>query len=141
MSSLELQLKNTLLLDLYQNLCFNGSTPLFAENGDGGSGFAGAAASASGFDFGVDPNIDPELALALRVSMEEERARQEAAAKKAAEDAARQENVEEPASRADDATMIDHVNVSAPEENKKTTDSAVDVSSTSIVDICLCVQP
>ncbi|XP_024017351.1 26S proteasome non-ATPase regulatory subunit 4 homolog [Morus notabilis] len=104
------------------------STPVFTGDGDGGSGFAAAAAAAaasggaSGFEFGVDPNIDPELALALRVSMEEERARQEAAAKRAAEEAARQEKGEESSSKAEDATMTDHVNDSASEENKKTTD-------------------
>ncbi|EXB39295.1 26S proteasome non-ATPase regulatory subunit 4 [Morus notabilis] len=90
----------------------------------GAAAAAAAAASggASGFEFGVDPNIDPELALALRVSMEEERARQEAAAKRAAEEAARQEKGEESSSKAEDATMTDHVNDSASEENKKTTD-------------------
>ncbi|KAF3434689.1 hypothetical protein FNV43_RR21774 [Rhamnella rubrinervis] len=101
------------------------STPVFTDDGDGGRGFAAVGSSASGFDFGVDPNLDPELALALRVSMEEERARQEAAAKRAAEEAGGQDKGEEPSSNAEDATMSD-VNVSAPEENKKITDSAID---------------
>lgn len=70
--------------------------------------------------------------------MEEERARQEAAAKRAAEEAGRQDRGEEPSSIAEDATMSD-VNVSAPEENKKTTDSAIDVSSSSILR-CVCVS-
>ncbi|GMY05465.1 26S proteasome non-ATPase regulatory subunit 4 homolog [Fagus crenata] len=103
------------------------STPVFTGDGEGGSGFAAAAAAAaasvgaSGFDFDVDPNIDPELALALRVSLEEERARQEAAAKRAAEEASRQEKGEEPSSNAEDATMAEQVNVTAPEENNKAT--------------------
>jgi 26S proteasome regulatory subunit N10 len=101
------------------------STPVFTDDGDEGRGFAAVGSSASGYDFGVDPNLDPELALALRVSMEEERARQEAAAKRAAEEAGRQDRGEEPSSNAEDATMSE-VNVSAPEENKKITDSAID---------------
>ncbi|KAL9654992.1 hypothetical protein ABK040_008779 [Willaertia magna] len=52
----------------------------------GGAGMMGAGvggttteggASASDFEFGVDPNVDPELAMAIRLSMEEERRRQE----------------------------------------------------------------
>lgn len=117
-------------MELFQILYFNGSTPVFTDDGDEGRGFAAVGSSVSGFDFGVDPNLDPELALALRVSMEEERARQEAAAKRAAEEAGRQDRGEEPSSNAEDATMSD-VNVLAPEENKKITDSAIDVSSTS----------
>ncbi|PON57780.1 Proteasome subunit Rpn [Parasponia andersonii] len=99
------------------------STPVFTGDGDGGSGFAAAAAgSAPGFEFGVDPNQDPELALALRVSMEEERARQEAAAKRAAEEAANQEKGEESSSKTEDETMKDQVDASVPEEKKKTAD-------------------
>ncbi|PON90005.1 Proteasome subunit Rpn [Trema orientale] len=102
------------------------STPVFTGDGDGGSGFAAAAAAAaggaSGFEFGVDPNLEPELALALRVSMEEERARQEAAAKRAAEEAADQEKGEESSSKTEDETMKDQVDVSVPEEKKKTAD-------------------
>eukprot|EP00274_Cyanoptyche_gloeocystis_P007996 CAMPEP_0196657508 /NCGR_PEP_ID=MMETSP1086-20130531/23842_1 /TAXON_ID=77921 /ORGANISM="Cyanoptyche gloeocystis , Strain SAG4.97" /LENGTH=359 /DNA_ID=CAMNT_0041990665 /DNA_START=75 /DNA_END=1154 /DNA_ORIENTATION=+ len=69
-------------------------SPVIAGDGEGGiSAFAASAAagvaSASGFEFGVDPSTDPELALALRVSMEEERARQEAEAKKRAEEEAK----------------------------------------------------
>lgn len=123
----------------YFNFTTSGSTPVFTGDGDGGSGFAAVAAAAaasggaSGFEFGVDPNIDPELALALRVSMEEERARQEAAAKRAAEEAARQEKGEELSSKAEDATMTDHVNDSASEENKKTTDDMVSISLASFL--------
>ncbi|KAI3816140.1 hypothetical protein L1987_15830 [Smallanthus sonchifolius] len=94
------------------------STPIFTGDGEGGSGFAAAAAAGgvSGFDFGVDPNLDPELALALRVSMEEERARQEAAAKKAADDSSKKEGE----STSQDATMSENVGTSASEsENKK----------------------
>ncbi|KAI3451420.1 hypothetical protein Pfo_008090 [Paulownia fortunei] len=96
------------------------STPIFTGDGEGGSGFA-AAAAASGFEFGVDPNLDPELALALRVSMEEERARQEAAAKKAAEEVAKQEKGE-PQSTSQDATMTENVNPGTSEPEKKTHD-------------------
>lgn len=48
--------------------------PVFTVDGEGGSGFAAAAASGmSGFDFGnFDPNVDPELAFALRLSMQQE---------------------------------------------------------------------
>ncbi|XP_076912463.1 26S proteasome non-ATPase regulatory subunit 4 homolog [Bidens hawaiensis] len=89
------------------------STPIFTGDGEGGSGFAAAAAAGgvSGFDFGVDPNLDPELALALRVSMEEERARQEAAAKKAADESTSQ-----------DATMSENVGTSASEAESKKDD-------------------
>ncbi|XWS40182.1 hypothetical protein CRYUN_Cryun18bG0118500 [Craigia yunnanensis] len=94
------------------------STPVFTGDGEGGSGFAAAAAAGgvSEFDFGVDPNIDPELALALRVSMEEERARQEAAAKRAAEEATRQEKGEEaePQSDSQNATMTATEKVTDP---------------------------
>ncbi|XVF67917.1 hypothetical protein PTKIN_Ptkin10aG0160300 [Pterospermum kingtungense] len=93
------------------------STPVFTGDGEGGSGFAAAAAGGvSEFDFGVDPNIDPELALALRVSMEEERARQEAAAKRAAEEAARQEKGEEaePQSNSQNTTMAATEKVTDP---------------------------
>ncbi|KAK9059796.1 hypothetical protein SSX86_020500 [Deinandra increscens subsp. villosa] len=98
------------------------STPIFTGDGEGGSGFAAAAAAGgvSGFDFGVDPNLDPELALALRVSMEEERARQEAAAKKAADDSSKQEKEGESTSQ--DATMSEKVGTSASESEKKKDD-------------------
>ncbi|KAK6150692.1 hypothetical protein DH2020_015624 [Rehmannia glutinosa] len=96
------------------------STAIFTGDGEGGSGFA-AAAAASGFEFGVDPNLDPELALALRVSMEEERARQEAAAKKAAEEASKQEKGEQQ-STSQDATMTENVNPGTSEPEKKTHD-------------------
>ncbi|XP_048430232.1 26S proteasome non-ATPase regulatory subunit 4 homolog isoform X2 [Pyrus x bretschneideri] len=103
------------------------STPVFTGDGEGGSGFAVAAAAAttaaiggSGYDFGVDPNIDPELALALRVSMEEERARQEAAAKRAAEEAGGKGG--EPSSKSEDVTMTDQANVSSKEDKKHTDD-------------------
>ncbi|KAK4562281.1 hypothetical protein RGQ29_004950 [Quercus rubra] len=117
------------------------STPVFTGDGEGGSGFVAAAAAAAasggdtGFDFGVDPNIDPELALALRVSLEEERARQEAAAKRAAEEASRQEKGEEPSSNAEDATMEEHVNVTAPEDIKKATEEMVSGSGHSGGDV------
>ncbi|XP_023025366.1 regulatory particle non-ATPase 10 isoform X2 [Leptinotarsa decemlineata] len=55
------------------------SSPIIqGEDGTGGAGL-----SASGYEFGVDPNEDPELALALRVSMEEQRQRQEDEARRA----------------------------------------------------------
>ncbi|KAJ6907676.1 26S proteasome non-ATPase regulatory subunit 4 [Populus alba x Populus x berolinensis] len=97
------------------------NTPIFIGDGEGGRGFAAAAADGvSGFEFGVDPNLDPELALALRVSMEEERARQEAAAKKAAEEAAKQEKAGEQPSSSQDATMTENNSVAAPDaDNKK----------------------
>ncbi|KHN36023.1 26S proteasome non-ATPase regulatory subunit 4 [Glycine soja] len=104
------------------------STPIFTGDGEGGSGFAAAAAQAaaaggvSGFEFGVDPNLDPELALALRVSMEEERARQEAAAKKAAEDAAKQEKGGEQQASAQDATMTERASAAMSEAENKTSD-------------------
>ncbi|CAJ1939176.1 unnamed protein product [Sphenostylis stenocarpa] len=102
------------------------STPIFTGDGEGGSGFAAAAATAaggvSGFEFGVDPNLDPELALALRVSMEEERARQEAAAKKAAEDASKQEKGGEQKDSTQDTTMTEGANASASEAETKKTD-------------------
>lgn len=126
---------------------FKCSTPVFTGDGEGGSGFVAAAAAAAasggdtGFDFGVDPNIDPELALALRVSLEEERARQEAAAKRAAEETSRQEKGEEPSSNAEDATMEEHVNVTAPEDIKKVTEEKVGVFFLiSILDICVCAH-
>ncbi len=81
------------------------------------------------------------MALALRVSLEEERARQEAAAKRAAEEASQQEKGEEPSSNAEDATMAEQVNVTAPEENNKATGEMVGVFFlTSILDICVCVN-
>ncbi|KAL7143689.1 hypothetical protein ABFS83_08G209000 [Erythranthe nasuta] len=95
------------------------STPIFTGDGEGGSGFA-AAAAASGYEF-VDPNMDPELALALRVSMEEERARQEAAAKKAAEEVANQEKGEQQ-STSQDTTMTDSVNLETSRPEKKIQD-------------------
>lgn len=99
------------------------STPVFTGDGEGGNGFAAAAAAADGhFDFGVDPNIDPELALALRVSMEEERARQEAAAKRAAEAAAQQEKGEESSSNSQDVTMAESGHPVTAETTEKNTD-------------------
>ncbi|KAL8046881.1 hypothetical protein ABFX02_08G202600 [Erythranthe guttata] len=95
------------------------STPIFTGDGEGGSGFA-AAAAASGYEF-VDPNMDPELALALRVSMEEERARQEAAAKKAAEEVVNQEKGEQQ-STSQDTTMTDSVNLETSRPEKKIQD-------------------
>ncbi|KAL2988253.1 hypothetical protein AAZX31_11G076100 [Glycine max] len=103
------------------------STPIFTGDGEGGSGFAAAAATAaaggvSGFEFGVDPNLDPELALALRVSMEEERARQEAAAKKAAEDAANLEKGDEQQASSQHATMTERAGAATSEAENKTSD-------------------
>lgn len=114
---------------LTNDLLFSGSTPIFNADGEGGSGFAAAAAAVaaggvSDFEFGVDPNIDPELALALRVSMEEERARQEAAAKKAADQAAKQGKGEEASSNSQDATMTENVNT-ATESTEKTSEPMV----------------
>ncbi|GFY88027.1 regulatory particle non-ATPase 10 [Actinidia rufa] len=99
------------------------STPIFTGDGEGGSGFAAAAATGgvSDFDYGVDPNLDPELALALRVSMEEERARQEAASKKAAEEAAKQEKGEQQ-STSQDVIMTEHATAAPPEAENKTND-------------------
>ncbi|ESW28166.1 hypothetical protein PHAVU_003G264300 [Phaseolus vulgaris] len=100
------------------------STPIFTGDGEGGSGFAAAAAAGgvSGFEFGVDPNLDPELALALRVSMEEERARQEAAAKKAAEDTSKQEKGDEQKASPQDTTMTEGASAATSEANNKKTD-------------------
>lgn len=114
------------------------SSPIFTGDGEAGTGF-NASATASGFEFGVDPNLDPELALALRVSMEEERARQEAAAKKAAEDASKQEKGQEQ-STSKDATMTENANPVTTEPEKKAQDLMVCFSSFYYVELISFLQ-